>query len=229
MLKNIFLIVILLAIFQLALADANDLQGPWIVSNVAGKKFKLGEKLLLKVRCPKSVDHLDSINILQRGASFNTSLLSNVKVCPGLNKIWLTLPVNGSFSAPSPQNYIAIFLGGRRVDYSATFRIGNPNFGVTFEKPCAGETLHPGDTLIAKWKGKFGNGFVFAWGLFEPTSNFSLRPRFFYPNEISFSKGKFSYKLPADFVTGALWKFGFRANGTNGAIEIFSAGTFYIK
>ncbi|CAG8599274.1 9682_t:CDS:1 [Acaulospora morrowiae] len=229
MLKNLLLITVLFTALASAYPSAL-LPGPWIVSKVAGKSFELGQTINLEILCPPSVNHLESVNLLQRGSTYNITLLKNVKLHSGSNKLKLKLPVGGDFAKPSPQNYIAIYLAGRRMDYSATFRIGKPDFGITFIKPCAGEVLHPGDTFLARWKGKLGDGFTFAWGLLEPTTDFTITPFFFLPDAMDFKKGEFTFTLPADIPKGALWKFGCRANGTTDSnpVELFSAGTFLI-
>ncbi|RHZ79862.1 hypothetical protein Glove_140g133 [Diversispora epigaea] len=128
-------------------SQANKIPGPWIVTDWETKTS--GSKYSLTILSPYKTTI--NGNILQRGSNFNQSLLTNVKLCYRRNKVTVKLPSSGVET--NPEYYFAIYVNCSRVDYSGTFKIGDPKFGITIYKLVAGDILRIGQKLKAKLDG----------------------------------------------------------------------------
>ena len=214
--------------------------GPWIVTNIAGKRKEVGETVNLKIRSPNST--VVTINLLQRGTNFNKTIARGVKLNPGRNVVPVVIP-GGVFATPSPQNYFAVFLNGLRVDYSATFQIGCPGWGITVHRPTVGTVLRIRDTLHARWHGSFvppnqdPSNFTLVRGLLEPalvgpdgSSIPYISFNFINGINLTFTSHYLDFKLPPTIPPNTLYKFGFLALSSvpTYKMQIYSAGTFLI-
>ncbi|RHZ79093.1 hypothetical protein Glove_151g149 [Diversispora epigaea] len=241
--KNLFFIATILLVICLHVISSlatYPISDPWIVTNIAGKRKHPGTKVTLKIRSPskKTV----SIYIQQRKTNFNQTLATNVKLCAGYNEVKVAIPLFGDFVKPSPQNYFAVFENGVRVDYSATFKIGHPDFGITINRPVAGDVIKVGHELKASWKGNFlppgadPSTFRLVRCLFEPAKLQSPNAIFSSKNfvngvDFDFATGSLVYKLPLDTIPNTLYKFGCLAVNsavTPNEFHIYSAGTFLV-
>ncbi|CAG8543025.1 3219_t:CDS:1 [Diversispora eburnea] len=235
-------IICLHVISSLAIPVSNEIKIPWIVANVAGKKFSPGQQVNLQIISPS--ERIININIRQRLTGFDQVLETNVKLSAGHNEIKVTIPSSGNFVKPSPQNYFTIFENGARGDYSATFEIGDPDYGISFIQPVAGGVIKVGDTLETKWKveksyvppGADPSTFRVQHFLFEPAvipqgQSFSSK---FFPNDgvaVNFESGSLEYELPLDTIPNVLYKMGclvLNTATTPWERHIYSAGTFLV-
>lgn len=237
--KSIFIAILLAICLQVISSQARyvrTIPGPWIVTDIAGRQKSVGEKVYLTILSPGPTTI--TVNILQRGSSFNQTLTTST-LKRGKNKVSVIIP-SGVFATPSPQNYFAIYQDGQRVDYSGTFQIGNPGWGITVYKPVAGDILKIGCLFKPKWKGSFvppgqdASKFVLARGLLEPANIIPgtdvVTFNFINGQNLTFSDGTLTFKLPSTIPTNTLYKFGFLAvsNTTQYPSQIYSAGTFLI-
>ncbi|CAG8661342.1 13463_t:CDS:2, partial [Cetraspora pellucida] len=208
----------------------------WIVTDLAGKVFQPGDTFDFAVMAPDNYTGRYNINLRNHEmprAGFVT-LQSGVSFKGGLNTFNLEIPSNGQLSVPSPVYYILIW-GPTNEDYSATFTIGDPGYGVSIVNPAAGIVLHPGDIFEASWYGTYERpdveGIEFIHALLEPAEN-DDRPRtytFRADRQISFESQYFELELPEDILAPRVWKFGFLFNSSNGGYStIVSSGSFLI-
>ncbi|KAF0505752.1 hypothetical protein F8M41_019293 [Gigaspora margarita] len=201
----------------------------WIISDIAGKKFQPGDTCKFKVMAPDNYPGTFNINLRNRETpSLGGPLLTNVSFQSGLNTFELTIPQTAS----SPYYFINFGGGPTREDYSATFTIGDPGYGVSIEEPAGGSILHPGDKLIAKWSGSYEKpgveGISFIHALLELAVNNRTRTYPFQADkDIKFEDHYFEYTLPDDLITNRVWKFGFLFNNSDGSYStIVSGGSF---
>lgn len=232
--KSIFIAILLAICLQVISSQAHTPSGPWITSDVAGKHLNVGDKVCLTIRSPRSYNL--TVNILRRGSDLNKTLTTTT-LKRGNNVVCVKIPC-GNFSTPSPQNYFAIYANGLRVDYSGTFKIGQPGFGVTIFKPKAGDVVQIGSVFRPKWRGRFvppgqkASDFKLVHALLEPAVVPPPQPAplfFFYPNvNFTFKDGTLSFKLPPFIPKNTLYKFGFRIDSTipQYKMQIYSSGTF---
>ncbi|CAG8586385.1 154_t:CDS:1 [Diversispora eburnea] len=233
------LLVICLQIISSQATKIPGLRDAWIVTDVAGKQKNPGDKYCLTILSP--YDTVANITLARRG-SFNVLILDPAfKLCKGPNKFTAKLPKDGFFSLPNPEYYFVVSVNGTRVDYSGTFTICKPGFGITFTKPKAGDIYTIGQKLKAKWSGSYyppgypKANFTLVRFLLEPTKflpgvipvTFNFIPGY----NVTFSKGCLEFKLPSTIPRNTLYKFGClitSTNITNYVIQIYSAGTFLI-
>ncbi|RHZ83571.1 hypothetical protein Glove_91g90 [Diversispora epigaea] len=234
----ILLVICLHVISSLAIPlSDHQISDPWILSNVAGNPMHLGQTVVLQIRSP-SITTVN-INLLQRVPFFNQTLVTDIKLCVGYNEVKVTIPESGLKS--SPQTYFAIFEKGVRVDYSATFEIGHPGFGITFLQPVAGAVLKVGDILIPRWKvdgsfvpeGANPSTFKVERCLFEPAKLPTPQRSKNFQNgvDFDFTKGSLEYQIPLNTIPDTLYKFGCLVinRATNPwEFHVYSAGTFLI-
>ncbi|CAG8789733.1 12379_t:CDS:2, partial [Dentiscutata erythropus] len=189
----------------------------WIVSDLAGKSFQPGDTCEFQVMAPDNYTGTYNINLRNRESpSGGGTLLSGVSFKPGLNTFELAIPE----TVPGPYYYIN-FWGPTREDYSATFTIGDPGYGVSIVEPAAGTIIHPGDTLIANWYGTYEKpgvkGIKFIHALLELAVNNNTRSYPFQADrDITFESQHFEFQLPDDLLTHRVWKFGFLFNTSDG-------------
>ncbi|CAG8693865.1 16426_t:CDS:2 [Racocetra persica] len=210
----------------------------WIGTDFSGKQFQPGDWIDWEVMAPENYDGTYSILLVNREIrSVFVTLQSEVYFEAGLNKFSFEIPSN---LEPSPVYFIN-FRGPNREDYSATFTIGEPGYGVTIVSPAAGTVMHPGDILEASWYGNYDKPDVddihFIHALLEPAVN-SDRPRtyLFLPDSnredmyISFESQYLQWRLPDDILAPRVWKFGFLFNTSDGSFStIVSSGSFLIN
>ncbi|CAG8578067.1 1893_t:CDS:2 [Diversispora eburnea] len=210
------LLVICLHIISSQAHKIPKIPGPWIVTDIAGKQKYPGSTCTLTILSPNKTTI--NVNILQRGSPFNQSLLTNVKLCRGSNKVTVKLPSSGVVA--DPRYYFTIYnTNGLRIDYSATFQIGDPKFGITIRKPVAGDILKIGQTLKASWFGSYvppgysQNNFTVVRALLEPAIIPPSQPvtafNFIPGQNLTFSSGCLKFTLPNSIPRNTLYKFGF--------------------
>ncbi|RHZ78441.1 hypothetical protein Glove_165g168 [Diversispora epigaea] len=149
----ISLVICLHIISSLASTISHPIPYPWILTKIAGKRFKPGQKVTLKIRSPsKTTVGID----IQQGQDISSQVLvKNFKLKAGDNEVKVKLPSSGNFAKPSPEYFFVITKNRLRVSISATFEIGNPVYGVTIFNPVAGDVLKAGDKIKLRWKGRF--------------------------------------------------------------------------
>ncbi|CAG8515047.1 4195_t:CDS:1 [Diversispora eburnea] len=237
--KYVFIAILLVICLQvISSIPISEIPGPWIVSDIAGKKVKTGENICLKIGSPKYT--LVNITLLQRGSVNNQTLLTNVGLDSGINKVTVKIPSSGNFTTANPENYFALYSNGERIDYSATFQIGDPGFGITICKPVAGDVLKIGKVLVAKWSGSYvppsenATSFTLVRALLEPaitTGPNVVAFNFFPGSNLTFSTCTLNFTLPSTIPNNTLYKFGFliTSNISKYEMQIYSSGTFLIK
>ncbi|RHZ83173.1 hypothetical protein Glove_99g38 [Diversispora epigaea] len=239
-----FIAILLVICLQIISSQANFISkvpGPWIVTDVAGKYKNPGDRWKLTILSPSKITV--NVTIARRG-SFNVQVLNpSFKLYRGVNKITVKLPKTGFFSLPNPEYYFVISVNLARVDYSGTFTIGRPRFGITIYEPKAGDILKIGEKLKARWFGSYyppgypRANFTLVRALLEPAIispppaappvAFNFLPGY----NLTFKSGFLKFRLPSTIPRNTLYKFGFlvtSTNITNYVIQIYSAGTFLI-
>ncbi|CAG8434275.1 3259_t:CDS:1 [Diversispora eburnea] len=241
--KSVFIAILLVICLQVissleSYIPSSEIPGPWIISDIAGEKVITGQDVSLEIVSPKYT--LVNINLLQRGSVNNETLLTNVELDTGINTVTVKIPSSGNFTTASPQNYFALYCDGARIDYSATFQIGDPGFGITISKPVAGDNLKIGEELVAKWNGSYvppgenETNFTLVRALLEPaitTGPIVVTFNFFPSSNLTFSSGTLNFTLPSTIPNNTLYKFGFLITSNIKGYErqIYSSGTFLIK
>ncbi|RHZ67425.1 hypothetical protein Glove_301g33 [Diversispora epigaea] len=231
----ILFVICLHVISSLADIPISEIPGPWIITKIAGETMQTGQNVDLEIVSP--INTLISVNILQRGSTNNQTLVTDVGLYCGVNVVTVTIP-SGNFSTPNPENYFAIYSNGTRIDYTATFQIGDPGFGITISNPVAGDVLEIGGELKAKWNGSYvppgqdASSFTFVRGLLEPAviSGVVVSFNFFPGSNITFEDGSLIFALPSTIPSNTLYKFGFliTSSVSTYATQIYSSGTFLI-
>ncbi|RHZ89629.1 hypothetical protein Glove_13g57 [Diversispora epigaea] len=235
--KSIISILLVICLHIIS-SQARAIPGPWIVTDIAGKRKYPSERFTLEILSPSETTI--NVNLLQRGSTFNQSLLTNVKLHRESNKVDVELPSSGVES--NPEYYFAIYSNGLRIDYSGTFQIGDPRFGITICKPVAGDHLKIGQTLKARWFGSFvppGQSpadFTLVRALLEPALIPPIQApivsfNFFPGVNLTFSSNHLDFELPNSIPPNTLYKFGFLiVSQIPGFLtQIYSSGTFLIK
>ncbi|CAG8506688.1 960_t:CDS:2 [Cetraspora pellucida] len=235
-LKEIIVILFFFTFFCNASEQYPTPNALWIVTDLAGKVFQPGDTFDFAVMAPDNYTGTYNINLRnhEMPRAGYVTLLSGISFKGGLNTFNLEIPSNSQLSVPSPVYYI-IFWGPTDEDYSATFTIGEPGYGVSIVNPAAGIVLHPGDTFEASWYGTYERpdveGIEFIHALLEPAENddFPHTYPFQADRQISFESQYFELKLPTDILAPRVWKFGFLFNTSDGSYStIVSSGSFLI-
>ncbi|RHZ85424.1 hypothetical protein Glove_66g88 [Diversispora epigaea] len=211
--KSLFIVILLVICLHVISSLAEyKFYDPWILTKIAGKKMRPGQKVTLKIR--SMFERTVLLKIRRHDANFFNVLAENVKLKVGYNYVKVKIP-SGDFATPSSQNYISIE-SGLILERSASFQIGDPGFGLTIRKTVSGYIIKVGNTLEASWKGSYvppgvdPSTFNDIFCSFFPVRflhNVAYRYKYF-ENGVDFNitTGGLNYTIPLDTVPDTLYK-----------------------
>ncbi|RHZ79766.1 hypothetical protein Glove_141g28 [Diversispora epigaea] len=211
--KSLFITILLVICLHVISSLAEyTFYDPWIITKIAGKRMRPGQKVTLKIL--SNYEDTFRFSIQRYGSNINKVLAENVNLKVGKNKVTVIIP-SGDFVIPSSQYYISIAIE-LPVETTASFQIGDPGFGLTIYKPVPHYIIKVGNILEARWKGSYVppgvdkstiNRIYCYFDSFKKSAHSPRSSKLFVDGmDFNFTSGGLDYKLPLDTIPNTLYK-----------------------